>query len=166
MQRARKARGAAGPPIRRSGRHPYPDRVISLAVPQVDVINDSLDWATFIVGTISGIAAIIAIVVAIGAVKSIARERRRQFELQIPGQVLADVEETDLFDDIEFKPGKLRRYQRRLQVVTDPMPYWVRVMSADWYATCSPGNGRGSWRSAPSARTQSNSWRWTRAAPS
>jgi hypothetical protein len=44
--------------------------------------------------------------IAPGAQKSIARERRRrQFELDILGQVLTAVEETDLLDDIEFHRG-------------------------------------------------------------
>lgn len=113
-------------------------RVIPTPVPQVDVVHDGFDWLALAFGAAGVIAAIIAIVIAVRAQRSIADERRRQFELEILGRILADVEETDLFEDIEFKPHKLRRYSGRLQLIDDPMPYWTRVMSANWYAELFP----------------------------
>jgi hypothetical protein len=92
-----------------------------------------VNWANFWVQTGAVILALFALFVAAGAQRAIARERRRQFELQILTQVLTDFEDNLAeFQDLEYNPGLLRRYQRRLQQVHEPLPFWTRAMSADW----------------------------------
>ena len=120
---------------------PYPDRVLQ-AVIHVNVDPDWFDWLNFAVAAFSGFAAVAAIIIAVRAQKSIADERRRQFELEILRQILTDAEESDLLHDVEFEPGKLRRYRRRLLLIRDPPPYWMTVMSADWYADLVPDRMR------------------------
>jgi hypothetical protein len=111
---------------------------LAAAVPQVDVVHDGFDRLTLIFGAAGVVAAIVAIVIAVRAQRSIADERRRQFELEILRQILAEVEDGNLLDEIEFKPGKVHRFRRRLMLIENPPPYWVTVMSADWYADLVP----------------------------
>jgi hypothetical protein len=105
--------------------------VILTAPLDVNVVHDWLDWVNLGVASVGILVAIVAIIIAIRAQRSIADERRRQFELEILREILTEVEESDLLDDVEFKPGKLRRYQRRLMLIRNPPSYWVTVMSAD-----------------------------------
>jgi hypothetical protein len=112
--------------------------VTPTAIPEVDPITDGFDYTSLAINSIAVLAAVIAIVIAVRAQGSIARERRRQFELEILRQILTDIEETDLLHEVEFKPGKLRRYQRRLLLLRDPPAFWMSTMSADWYAEVVP----------------------------
>jgi hypothetical protein len=118
---------------------PYPERVpLHAEIPKVDVFPDGFDWSNLFIGLGGLAAAIVAIVIAVAAQASIARERRRQFELEILRDILIEVEEGDLMEDVEFNPGKLRRYRRRLSLIENPPSYWTTVMTADWYADLVP----------------------------
>ncbi|MEV4275144.1 hypothetical protein [Actinoplanes xinjiangensis] len=91
----------------------------------VNVLHDWFDKTTLVTGLAGLAAAITAIVIAVRAQKSIPAERQRQFELEILADILVAVEETDILDEVEFNPGKLRRYARRMQLIQHPPPSWV-----------------------------------------
>ena len=112
--------------------------MIESAPLDVNVLHDWFDKTTLVAGLAGLAAAIAAIVIALRAQKSIPAERRRQFELEILADILVAVEETDLLDEVEFNPGKLRRYARRMQLIQHPPPPWVTIMTADWYAELVP----------------------------
>jgi hypothetical protein len=102
-------------------------------IPKVDVVPDVLDWINLGVGFAGLLAAVIAVKIATSTQAFMARERRRQFEIEVLRGILIDVEDSKILDDVEFDPARLRKYRRQLSLLREPPTYWMTILSADWY---------------------------------
>ncbi|GAA0494079.1 hypothetical protein Ade02nite_20730 [Paractinoplanes deccanensis] len=87
-----------------------------------------------------GIGAVIAIGFAVRAQrdatkarKSVARERRRQFEVQILREIV-DLVDDDFLHEIQFHPNRLRAFKHRFALLSPgTLPYWQKLSGMNWY---------------------------------
>jgi hypothetical protein len=105
--------------------------VIPTVTPKVDPITDGFDYASLSINAVAVLIAVVAIIIAVRAQRSIADERRRQFELEILREFLRDVDEKDIASLAIGDPAILRRYQHRMALLpaTD-LRFWREVLTA------------------------------------
>lgn len=106
--------------------------MILAAVPQVDPINDWVDYVSAGAGVVGLVVAIVAIVLANRAQRTADRavtdERRRMFELEILRDLTKDLDE-GLAQRVFDRPATLAEYRFRLSLLSSELSVWTRVMA-------------------------------------